>query len=86
MFLFSENKIFGKFDAFCRRLSEIGDVLILVENLRPILTLHADDTTDVIGAYQGMLDSIHQWTGDPTDPRNKQVNYSPFYCNKSFFA
>eukprot|EP00108_Taenia_solium_P009032 TsM_000496300 transcript=TsM_000496300 gene=TsM_000496300 len=69
----SENKIFGKFDAFCRRLSEIGDMLMLVENLRPILTLHADDTMDVISAYQGMLDSIHQWTGDPTDPRNKQT-------------
>ncbi|KAL5105018.1 hypothetical protein TcWFU_009077 [Taenia crassiceps] len=68
----SENKIFGKFDAFCRRLSKIGDIVILMENLRPILTLHADDTMDVISAYQGMLDSIHQWTGDPTDPRNKQ--------------
>nr|CDS18170.1 dynein heavy chain [Echinococcus granulosus] len=68
----SENKIFGKFDAFCRRLSEIDDLLIVVENLRPILTLHADDTMDVISAWQSMLDSIHQWTGDPTDPRNKQ--------------
>ncbi|VDM30983.1 unnamed protein product [Hydatigera taeniaeformis] len=68
----SENKVFGKFDAFCRRLSEIGDLLILVDNLRPILTLHAEDTMEVISAYQEMLDSIHQWAGDPTDPRNKQ--------------
>lgn len=69
----SENKIFGKFEAFSRRLSEIGDLLVVIEGLRPLLTLHSDDTSEVITTYQAMLDSIQQWTGDPADPRNKQV-------------
>ncbi|VUZ42500.1 unnamed protein product [Hymenolepis diminuta] len=68
----SENKIFGKFEAFCRRLSEISDLLVVIEGLRPISGLHADDTSEVTGAYQAMLDSVQQWKGDPIDPRNKQ--------------
>ena len=37
-FVFSENYIFGKFDAFCKRLEKIDDMLNTMENLSGLTT------------------------------------------------
>lgn len=36
---FSENYIFGKFDAFCRRLEKIADMVSTLENLAPLQSI-----------------------------------------------
>ncbi len=71
--IFSENKIFGKYDAFCKRLAEIRDLLTTLDGLDPILPIRAEGIEPIVSFYKDMLASMNDWVGDPTEPRNKQV-------------
>ena len=42
----SENYIFGKFDAFCKRLEKIDDMLNTIENLAGLNSIKIEVLTD----------------------------------------
>ncbi|KAM3593194.1 uncharacterized protein V6R79_007624 [Siganus canaliculatus] len=56
---FSENYIFGKFDAFCRRLEKIADMASSLENLSALQHMKFDrDYADFQVQFQGLIQSL----------------------------
>ncbi|XP_054621741.1 dynein axonemal heavy chain 5 isoform X3 [Dunckerocampus dactyliophorus] len=66
-FDFSENYIFGKFEAFCRRLEKIADMASSLENLATLQRIKVDGVEPIYTRYQNILSSTMSRTYDILD-------------------
>lgn len=66
---FSENYIFGKFDAFCKRLDKIGDVINTIESLSSLNYVKLEGLEPIVVKYKSIVDSIKKKVYDILDHR-----------------
>uniref|UniRef100_A0A3P8WNT4 AAA+ ATPase domain-containing protein n=1 Tax=Cynoglossus semilaevis TaxID=244447 RepID=A0A3P8WNT4_CYNSE len=79
-FDFSENCIFGKFDAFCRRLQKIADMASTLENLSALQNMKLDGVDKIYIRYQTLVSTTKSKTYDVLDHRRLEFDsdYSAF--------
>ncbi|KAK5874520.1 hypothetical protein PBY51_019459 [Eleginops maclovinus] len=72
-FDFSENYIFGKFDAFCRRLEKIGDMASSLESLAALQHMKVEGIEKIYVRYQTIVSTTTSKTYDVLDHRKLEV-------------
>ncbi|CAB4042276.1 Dynein heavy chain 5, axonemal, partial [Paramuricea clavata] len=73
-FEFSENYIFGKFDAFCKRLEKLDDMLIAMENLSGLQKIKIEGIETIVVRYQTMVATVKKKTYDLLDHRKGEFD------------
>ncbi|KAG7231381.1 hypothetical protein INR49_012221 [Caranx melampygus] len=73
-FDFSENYIFGKFDAFCRRLEKIADVASTLESLAALQNMKVEGVEKIYVRYQNIVSAIKSKTYDILDHRKLEFD------------
>nr|XP_043900355.1 dynein axonemal heavy chain 8 isoform X2 [Solea senegalensis] len=73
-FDFSENCIFGKFDAFCRRLEKIADMAITLESLAALRNMKVDGIDKIYVRYQTLVSATKSKTYDVLDHRRTEFD------------
>jgi len=63
----SENYIFGKFEAFCRRVDKVADVINVIESLASLNVVKIEGLEAIIVKYKSIVDTI------------KKKNYGKYY-------
>ncbi|XP_076617159.1 dynein axonemal heavy chain 5 isoform X1 [Chaetodon auriga] len=71
---FSENYIFGKFDAFCRRLEKIGDMASTLESLAALENMKVEGTEKIYVRYQTIVSTTKSKTYDVLDHRKLEFD------------
>ncbi|KAI3354987.1 hypothetical protein L3Q82_004779 [Scortum barcoo] len=66
---FSENYIFGKFDAFCRRLEKIADMASTLESLAALQNMKVEGVEKIYVRYQTIVSTTKSKTYDILDLR-----------------
>ena len=54
----SENYIFGKFEAFCRRVDKVADVINVIESLASLNVVKIEGLEAIIVKYKSIVDTI----------------------------
>ncbi|XP_029955923.1 dynein heavy chain 5, axonemal [Salarias fasciatus] len=77
---FSENYIFGKFDAFCRRLEKIADMASTLESLDALQNMRVEGVEKIFVRYQTIVSTTKSKTYDILDHRKLEFDsdYSDF--------
>ncbi|XP_069368231.1 dynein axonemal heavy chain 5 isoform X1 [Paralichthys olivaceus] len=70
----SENYIFGKFDAFCRRLEKIADVASTLERLSALQHMKVEGVEKIYVRYQSIVSTTESKTYDFLDHRNLEFD------------
>ncbi|XP_060921113.1 dynein axonemal heavy chain 5 [Labrus mixtus] len=73
-FDFSENYIFGKFDAFCRRLEKIADMATTLESLAALKSMKVEGIEKIYVRYQTVVSTTKSKTYDILDPRKLEFD------------
>ncbi len=69
----SENYIFGKFEAFCKRLDKIADVITTIESLSSLNTVKLEGLEPITVKYKNIVDNIKKKSYDVLDHRKPDV-------------
>ncbi|KAL7886714.1 hypothetical protein AOLI_G00044350 [Acnodon oligacanthus] len=72
-FEFSENYIFGKFDAFCKRLENIADMATTLEDLSALQLIKVEGIEKILVRCQTIVTSIKSKTYNVLDHRKKET-------------
>jgi len=77
---FSENYIFGKFEAFCKRLDKIADVIVTIESLSALNNVKIEGLESIIVKYKNIVENIRKKNYDTLDHRkiDFENDYSEF--------
>ncbi|CAJ1081553.1 dynein axonemal heavy chain 5 isoform X1 [Xyrichtys novacula] len=77
---FSENYIFGKFDAFCRRLEKIADMASTLESLAALSNMKVEGIDKIYVRYQTIISTTKSRTYDILDHRKPEFerDYADF--------
>lgn len=70
---FSENYIFGKFEAFCKRLDKVADVITIIESLSSLNTVKIEGLDAIIVKYKTIVETIKKKSYDILDHRKPDV-------------
>ncbi|XP_042366785.1 dynein axonemal heavy chain 5 [Plectropomus leopardus] len=73
-FDFSENYIFGKFDAFCRRLEKIADMASSLESLAALQHMKVEGAEKIYARYQTIVSTTKSKTYDVLDHRKLEFD------------
>ncbi|XP_047128865.1 dynein axonemal heavy chain 5 isoform X1 [Hydra vulgaris] len=73
-FEFSETYIFGKFDAFCNRLTKIDDLLKTVESLSALKKIKIEGIENILSHYVDLVSSIKNKNYDILDHRKNDFD------------
>ncbi|XP_071340329.1 dynein axonemal heavy chain 5 isoform X1 [Trachinotus anak] len=73
-FDFSENYIFGKFDAFCRRLEKIADMASTLESLAALPNMKVEGVEKIYVRYQTIVSTTKSKTYDILDHRKLEFD------------
>ncbi|XP_068199657.1 dynein axonemal heavy chain 5 isoform X2 [Antennarius striatus] len=73
-FDFSENYIFGKFDAFCRRLEKIADMASSLESLAALQHMKVEGVDKICVRYQTIVSTTRSRTYDILDHRKLEFD------------
>ncbi|XP_010787220.1 dynein heavy chain 5, axonemal-like [Notothenia coriiceps] len=73
-FDFSENYIFGKFDAFCRRLEKIADMASSLESLAALQHMKVEGIEKIYVRYQSIVSTTTSKTYDVLDHRKLEFD------------
>ncbi|KAL7373953.1 hypothetical protein ABVT39_018239 [Epinephelus coioides] len=73
-FDFSENYIFGKFDAFCRRLEKIADMASSLESLAALQHMKVEGAEKIYARYQTIVSTTKSKTYDILDHRKPEFD------------
>ncbi|XP_030612273.1 dynein heavy chain 5, axonemal [Archocentrus centrarchus] len=73
-FDFSENYIFGKFDAFCRRLEKIADMASTLESLAALQNMKVEGVEKIYVRYQSIVSTTKSKTYDILDHRKLEFD------------
>lgn len=73
-FEFSENYIFGKFDAFCKRLEKINDMLNTMETFAGVNNIKIEGMETMIVRYNSIVTSVKKKGYDLLDHRKGEVS------------
>ncbi|XP_036448538.1 LOW QUALITY PROTEIN: dynein heavy chain 5, axonemal [Colossoma macropomum] len=73
-FEFSENYIFGKFDAFCKRLENIADMATTLEALSALQLIKVEGIEKILVRCQTIVTSIKSKTYNVLDHRKKEFD------------
>uniref|UniRef100_A0A8D3DUG5 Dynein heavy chain 5, axonemal-like n=1 Tax=Scophthalmus maximus TaxID=52904 RepID=A0A8D3DUG5_SCOMX len=73
-FDFSENYIFGKFDAFCRRLEKIADMASTLEDLADLQHMKVEGVGRIYSRYQTLVSTTKSKTYDILDHRKLEFD------------
>ncbi|XP_034615402.1 dynein heavy chain 5, axonemal-like [Trachemys scripta elegans] len=71
-FDFSENYIFGKFDAFCKRLEKISDISNIMEGLLELQNIKIEGIEKINARYQMIATNTKSKTYDVLDHRKQE--------------
>jgi dynein heavy chain, axonemal len=71
---FSENYIFGKFDAFCKRLNKIADVITTIDNLSCLNVVKLEGLESVVVKYKNIAENIKKKNYDILDHRKPEFD------------
>ena len=71
--IFSENYIFGKFEAFCKRLDKIADVITTIESLSCLNTVKLEGLESITVKYKNIVENIKKKSYDVLDHRKPEV-------------
>ncbi|KAJ7420669.1 dynein heavy chain 5, axonemal-like protein [Willisornis vidua] len=71
-FDFSENYIFGKFDAFCKRLEKISDISNIMESLLDLQCIKIEGIEEITAHYQSIATNTKSKEYDVLDHREKE--------------
>ena len=71
---FSENYIFGKFEAFCKRLDKIADVITTIESLSALNYVKMEGLEPVSVKYKNIVEGIRKKSYDILDHRKPEVS------------
>ncbi|XP_026147559.1 dynein heavy chain 5, axonemal isoform X2 [Mastacembelus armatus] len=79
-FDFSENYIFGKFEAFCRRLEKIADMVSTLENLATLQNMKVEGIEKIYVRYETIVSTTKNMTYDVLDHRKQEFyrDYADF--------
>ncbi|XP_056290618.1 LOW QUALITY PROTEIN: dynein axonemal heavy chain 5-like [Pseudoliparis swirei] len=79
-FDFSENSIFGRFDAFCLRLQKVADVTSSLQRLEVLQHMKVEGSEKIYVRYQNIVTTTRSRTYDVLDPRQLEfdVDYADF--------
>ncbi|XP_034534414.1 dynein heavy chain 5, axonemal [Notolabrus celidotus] len=79
-FDFSENYIFGKFDAFCRRLEKIADMASTLESLAALQNMKVEGVDKIYTRYKTIVSTTKSRTYDILDHRKLEFesDYTDF--------
>ena len=69
---FSENYIFGKFEAFCKRLDKVADVITTIENLSSLNTVKLEGLEPITVKYKSIVENIKKKSYDVLDHRKPE--------------
>ncbi|CAF1413331.1 unnamed protein product, partial [Adineta ricciae] len=77
---FSANYIFGKFDAFCKRLDRIVDVLNTIDSLSGLQNIRVEGLEPIVVKYRSVVDAIKKKNYDILDHRKPDfdTDYNEF--------
>ncbi|XP_055363688.1 dynein axonemal heavy chain 5 [Betta splendens] len=73
-FDFSENYIFGKFDAFCRRLEKIADMASTMESLAALQHMKVEGVENIYVRYQNIVTTTKSRSYDVLDHRRLEFD------------
>ncbi|OXB57017.1 hypothetical protein ASZ78_015603 [Callipepla squamata] len=73
-FDFSENYIFGKFDAFCKRLEKISDMSNVMESLLELQHMKLEGLEEISSRYQVIATNTKSKKYDVLDHRKKEFD------------
>ncbi|KAF5400946.1 hypothetical protein PHET_05833, partial [Paragonimus heterotremus] len=73
-FDFSEIYIFGKFNAFCRRLRSIEEVFMLIERYGRLCKSNVEGLGDLIGKFNSALEELKRTPYNFLDQRQTQID------------
>ncbi|XP_047424698.1 dynein axonemal heavy chain 5-like [Mugil cephalus] len=73
-FDFSENYIFGKFDAFCRRLEKVADMASTLESLATLQNMKVEGVEKIFARYQTIVSMTKSKTYDILDHRKLEFD------------
>ena len=73
MVTFSENYIFGKFEAFCKRLKKIADVITTIESLSSLSNIKLEGLESITVKYKTIVETIKKKNYDILDHRKSDV-------------
>ncbi|XP_054862859.1 dynein axonemal heavy chain 5 isoform X2 [Amphiprion ocellaris] len=73
-FDFSENYIFGKFDAFCRHLEKIADMASTLESLAALQNMKVEGVEKIYVRYQNIVSTTESKTYDILDHRRLEFD------------
>ena len=76
---FSENYIFGKFEAFCKRLKKIADVITTIESLSCLSNIKLEGLESITVKYKTIVETIKKKNYDILDHRKSDVSRLRFY-------
>jgi len=82
-FEFSENYIFGKFDAFCKRLEKVNDMLTTIDNLSKLPDVRIEGIEPISMKYQNIVSTVKKKSYDVLDHRKSEfdTDYEEFRVN-----
>lgn len=77
---FSENYIFGKFDAFCKRLDKVADVITTIESLSSLNNVKLEGLEPITVKYKTIVENIKKKSYDILDHRKPEFenDYTEF--------
>lgn len=81
----SENYIFGKFDAFCKRLENIADMATTLEALSALQLMKVEGIEKIHVRYQTIVNSIKSKAYNVLDHRNVEVHPMSWSRHYLFF-
>ncbi|KAK2859784.1 hypothetical protein Q5P01_004404 [Channa striata] len=73
-FDFSENYIFGKFDAFCRRLEKLADMTSTMESLAALQHMKVEGVEKIYLRYQNLVSTTKSKTYEVLDHRKLEFD------------
>ena len=73
-FAFSENYIFGKFDAFCKRLDRIADMINTIDSLSCLNNVKIEGLEPIVIKYKSLVENVKKKSYDVLDHRKPDVN------------
>lgn len=71
--IFSESYIFGKFDAFCKQLDKIVDIIRTVEEYYGLEQLKMEGTEKICENFRALVENIRKKNADCLDFRKPDV-------------
>ncbi|GAB1603059.1 dynein axonemal heavy chain 5 [Argonauta hians] len=73
-FEFSENYIFGKFDAFCKRLERINDMVNLITAFSVLQDIRIEGIDSIVVKYKSIVESVKKRNYDILDHRKTEFD------------